>query len=170
MSGVAAPQDKGPVAEIDRSLIGSSSEPFLVEIEKGAIRRFAEAIGDDNPLFRDEAFARRAGHPGIIAPPTFPVTFRPPEEPVWTRYLDRRRILAGEHSFEYRRPICAGETLTCRLHFVDVLDREGRSGKMELLIQETRGSDATGALVFVHRRTTIYREPKASQLQAGAAR
>jgi acyl dehydratase len=152
------------MAEIDRSLIGASTETFVVEIEKGAIRRFAEAIDDGNPLFRDEAFAREAGHPGIIAPPTFPVTFRPPEEPVWTRALDRRRVLAGEHAFEYTRPIRAGETLTCRIHFVDVIDREGRSGRMELLVQETRGADAAGALVFVHRRTTIYREPKAKAI------
>ena len=31
-------------AEIDRALIGSSAAPFAVEVEKGAIRRFAEAM------------------------------------------------------------------------------------------------------------------------------
>lgn len=146
--------------EIDRSLIGSVSDPFVVEIETGAIRRFAEAIGDPNPVYRDEAAARQAGYDSIIAPPTFPVSFRPPEEPIWTRLLDRRRVLAGEHAFFYTRPIRAGEKLECRIHFVEVVDKQGRGGTMELLVQETRGVDAGGAPVFTHRRTTIYRQPK----------
>ncbi|RDD62347.1 MaoC family dehydratase N-terminal domain-containing protein [Ferruginivarius sediminum] len=146
--------------EIDRSLIGSVGEPFTVEVEKGAIAKFAAAIGDPNPVFHDLEEARAQGYPGIIAPPTFPVSFNPPEEPVWTRDLDRRRILAGEQSFHYERPIVAGDVLTCRTHFIDVQDKEGRSGRMELLLQEVRGRDGDGALVFTHRKTTIYRAAK----------
>lgn len=146
--------------EIDRSMIGRASEPFWVEVEKGAIRRFAEAIGDPDPRYRDEAAARAAGLPGIIAPPTFPVTFRPPEEPEWTRHLDRRRILAGGQAFEYERPIVAGERLRCRVHFVGVDDKDGRSGRMEMIRQEIRGEDETGRPVFVHRRVTVYRAPR----------
>lgn len=147
--------------EIDRSLIGSVSEPYTVEVEKGAIAKFATAIGDSNPVYFDPDAAKAQGYPGIIAPPTFPVSFMPAEEPVWTRDLDRRRILAGEQSFHYERPIVVGDVLTCRAHFLDVQDKEGRSGKMELLLQEVRGVDAAGGLVFRHRKTTIYRAPKA---------
>ena len=148
------------MAEIDRSLIGSATAPFEVEVEKGAIRRFAEAIGDPDLRFRDAVIAQAAGFSGIIAPPTFPVTFRPPEEAPWTRQLDRRRILAGGQSFEYVRPIVVGERLECRIHFVGVEDKDGRSGRMELLHQEIRGHDAAGLPVFVHRRTTVYRAPR----------
>lgn len=147
--------------EIDRGLIGQSSEPFRVEVEKGAIRKFAEAIGDPDPRYRSEADAQKAGFRTIIAPPTFPVTFRPPAEPAWTRDLDRRRILAGGQSFAYERPIFAGDILECRVHFVGVEDKTGRSGRMELLHQEIRGVDAAGSLVFVNRRTTVYRAPAA---------
>ena len=66
------------MAEIDRSLIGAWAEPFIVEVEKGAIRRFADAIGDPNLLYRDEDYARRHGYAGILALPTFPISFRPP--------------------------------------------------------------------------------------------
>jgi len=48
-----------------------ASEPYQVSAVK--IAEFAAAIGDDNPLYRDEAAARAAGHPGIIAPPTFAI-------------------------------------------------------------------------------------------------
>lgn len=150
--------------EIDRSLIGSASEPYWVEVEKGAIRKFAEAIGDPDRRYVDDAYARSIGLSGIIAPPTFPVTFRAPEEPIWTRKLDRRRILAGGQSFSYERPIAAGDRLCCRIHFVSVEDKSGRSGNMELLNQEIRGEDAAGKLVFVHSRTTVYRQASGKSL------
>lgn len=143
--------------EIDRALIGQVSAPYVVEIEKGAVRRFADAIGDPNPVYRDLAAARAQGFAGIIAPPTFPASFLAPEEPEWTRHLDRRRVLAGEQSFHYVRPILVGDVLTCRIAFVGVADKQARSGAMELLTQEVRGVDAAGALVYRHRRVTVYR-------------
>lgn len=144
------------MAEIDRSLIGTAAAPFVVEVEKGAIRRFAEAIGDPNPLYRDEAFARAQGFPGVVAPPTFPTSFRPPADPPWMIGLDRRRIVAGEVAFAFVRPIVSGMTLECRLRFVGVEAREGRKGSMELIRQEMTGHDGEG-LVFTHARTTVYR-------------
>ncbi|MEP9350670.1 MaoC family dehydratase N-terminal domain-containing protein [Xanthobacter sp. KR7-225] len=143
--------------EIDRALIGQVSAPYVVEIEKGAVRRFADAIGDPNPVYRDLAAARAQGFAGIVAPPTFPASFLAPEEPEWTRHLDRRRVLAGEQSFHYARPILVGDVLTCRIAFVGVEDKLARSGAMELLTQEVRGTDAAGTLVYRHRRVTVYR-------------
>jgi acyl dehydratase len=42
---------------LDRSLVGRESEPVVVEVERGMIRRFAEALGDANPIYVDEAAA-----------------------------------------------------------------------------------------------------------------
>lgn len=145
------------MTEIDRSLIGSSSEPCEFEIERGAIRKFAIAIGDSNPLYFDADFARRHGYADVLAPPTYPTCFRLPNDPPWIETLDRRRIMAGEMSFSYERPITAGMRLTCRMHLVGVDRKEGRRGAMELLRQETRGHDEEGRLVFVAGRTTVYR-------------
>ena len=33
------------------------------------IRHWVDAIGDDNPIYVDEAAAKAAGHPGVVAPP-----------------------------------------------------------------------------------------------------
>ena len=145
------------MSEIDRSLIGQFSEPFEVEVEKGAIRRFAEAIGDANPLYHDEAYARSLGHASLVAPPTFPTCFRPPQEPPWFANLDRRRVVAGQMSFEIHRPIVAGMRLSCRLRFVGVEDKAGSKGRMELLHQELQGRDDAGELVFSAGRSTVYR-------------
>lgn len=150
------------MAEIDRSLIGTLSEPYVVEVEKGAIRKFADAVGDGGALYRDEAAARAAGYDGIPAPPTFPTSFRPPQDPLWLRALDKRRIVAGQFSFAYRRPLVAGMRLECRIRFLGVEDKTGSKGGMELLHQQVEGrlldgQDRPGELVFTAGRTTIYR-------------
>jgi acyl dehydratase len=146
---------------VDRSLIGSSMEPFVVEVEKGAIRQFADAIGDSNPLYRDEAYALRHGYTGIVAPPTFPASFRPRTRQPWLVPLEEGRILAGEQVFSYERPVVAGDVLTCRFRFADLKEKHGRSGKLEFIVQELTAHDATGALVVTNTRVVIYRSPGA---------
>jgi acyl dehydratase len=145
------------MTEIDRTLIGTETEAFIVEVEKGAIRKFADAIGDPNPLFRDEAYARRFGYANVVAPPTFPVCFRPPMDLPWIQNLDRRRIVAGQTAFEYAKPVVAGMRLSCRVKLAAVEEKAGSKGKMELLHQELYGKDESGDAVFVVRRTTVYR-------------
>jgi acyl dehydratase len=144
-------------AEIDRALIGSSAAPFAVEVEKGAIRRFAEAIGESAEIYFDEAFARSLGYLGLVAPPTFPTTFRPPAKPAWVLGLDEGRILAGEQGFHYRRPIVAGDQLQCELRLTEVQDKRSSKGSMELMIQDLIVTSPSGDLVCVNRRVVIYR-------------
>ena len=145
------------MAEIDRSLIGAVSAPFIIEVERGAIRKFTLAIGDSNPLYLDVDFARSLGYDDIVAPPTFPTCIRPPKEPPWFAPLDRRRVVAGQTWFEYERSIVAGMRLTCAVRFVGVDDKIGSKGSMELLHQQTEGRDDSGQLVFTAGRTTVYR-------------
>lgn len=142
---------------IDRGLIGSSADSFVVDVEKGAIRRFAEAIGDATAIYVDEAAARALGYPGVVAPPTFPTTFRPPSKPAWLRDLDEGRILAGEQGFRYARPIFAGEQLHCTLRLTDIEDKQSRSGPMQLVVQDMTVTSSSGEAVCVNRRVLIYR-------------
>jgi acyl dehydratase len=144
-------------AEIDRTLIGTSAAPFAVEVEKGAIRRFAEAIGETAEIYFDEAFARSLGYLGIVAPPTFPTTFRPPSKPAWIRGLDEGRFLAGEQGFRYRRPILAGDRLQCELRLTDVQDKRSSKGNMELIVQDLIVTSPSGDTVCINRRVVIYR-------------
>jgi acyl dehydratase len=52
-------------------LIGKKDETIIMEVEKGAIKKFADPIGDTNPLYWDEDFARNTEYGRIIAPPGF---------------------------------------------------------------------------------------------------
>ena len=150
------------MSELDRSLVGTETPAFTVEVERGAIRRFAEAIGDDNPLFRDPDVARSYGYADVLAPPTFPTSFRLPDDPIWISGLDRRRIVAGEMSFETRHPITAGMVLTCRMRLTGIEDKAGRKGVMQLIHQHLEGRDVHDRIVFVAGRTTVYRPAEQS--------
>ncbi|MBL8381553.1 MAG: MaoC family dehydratase N-terminal domain-containing protein [Burkholderiales bacterium] len=61
------------VAEL-RARIGKPitrvTAPFYREINVDAARNFANAIGDDNPLWVDPEYARRTRWGGLLAPPT----------------------------------------------------------------------------------------------------
>lgn len=145
----------------DRSLVGKTYPPFTVRVEHGKIREYAEAIRDDNPLYRDEEAARRSPFGGIIAPPTFSRNF-------WwegTRVqedlgFDPRYRIHGEQEFEYHRPIVAGEVLTGQIRIADVYEKAGkRGGKMTFAVIETTYTNAKGEKVVVGRRTLIETEP-----------
>ncbi|MED4585141.1 MaoC family dehydratase N-terminal domain-containing protein [Brevibacillus choshinensis] len=140
---------------IDPAVVGSTSEATTIEVEKGAIRAFAHAIGDDNPLCTDEAFARQHGYASLVAPPTFPTTFRVPIPNV---RFELSRVLHGGQEYSYERPIVAGDVLRCVSRVADVYEREGKQGgKMTFLVTEVRGEDLGGRLVYTSKSTTILR-------------
>jgi acyl dehydratase len=142
---------------LDRSLIGRESEPVVHEVEKGAIRRFAEALGDPNPIYVDEAAARAAGYPAIVAPPTFPVVLTSNERFRHSLDLGTRSILHGEQQFEYARPVLAGDRITVRSKVADVQERPGASGPMDFIVIEDEGRDDKGEVVFKTRAMLILR-------------
>lgn len=55
-----------------REFVGQSAgEPRVArdEVNQAMIRQFAEAMGDHNPVYVDEAAAIGSGRPGVVAPP-----------------------------------------------------------------------------------------------------
>ena len=142
---------------LERSLIGRESEPVLHEVEKGAIRRFADALGDPNPIYQDEVAARAAGFPALAAPPTFAVTLTQNDRFRHGLDLGTRSILHGEQQFEYARAIVAGDRITVVSRVADVQEKAGASGPMDVLVIEDEGRDDKGALVFKARATFILR-------------
>ena len=142
---------------LDKSLIGRESEPVVHEVERGAIRRFAEAIGDPNPIYVEDEAARQAGHPTVVAPPTFPFVLTVNERFRHSLDLGTRSLLHGEQQFDYGRPIVAGDRITVRSRVADVQERAGASGPMDILVIEDEGKDAQGAFVFRARATLVLR-------------
>ena len=118
--------------EMRRQAIGLEGAPTFTEVEKGAIIKFAEAIGDDNPVFNDEAAARESRYGGLVAPPTFLRSMQSsrPELP-FDLPFDRR--LDGGSEWEYFHPIRAGDTIKSVARIEDISERPGRLGLMIIM-------------------------------------
>ena len=88
--------------------------PYEVAREK--IRDFATAVGARDPVHHDVEAARAAGHPDVVAPPTFAVivAFKGLDTIVADAELglDYSRVVHGDQRFAYSRPIHAGDRLT----------------------------------------------------------
>lgn len=46
---------------------GAEFGPMIASIDRARLRAYAGASGDDNPIHRDDEFARAVGLPGVIA-------------------------------------------------------------------------------------------------------
>ena len=125
-------------------LIGRESEVVLFEVERGAIRKFADAVQDQTP----ECLR------GDVAPPTFPTTFR---VTIPGLTFDLARVLHGAQEYRYERPLRAGDRVRCRVRVADVYRRKGRLGEMIFLILAMEGTDESGSPVFTGTTTAILR-------------
>ena len=118
--------------EMRRQTIGLEGAPTFTEVEKGAIIKFAEAIGDDNPVFNDEAAARESQYGGLVAPPTFLRSMQSsrPDLP-FDLPFDRR--LDGGSEWEYFHPIRPGDIIKSVARIEDISERPGRLGLMIIM-------------------------------------
>ena len=122
-----------------------ASEPY--EVSRVKIAEFAAAIGDDNPLYRDEAAARAAGHPGIIAPPTFAIVISMAGSSAALADpglgLNYAMVVHGEQQFSYTRPITAGDVVTAQVTVTEIRD----AGRNVMLTTSTQIATVEGELV-----------------------
>ncbi len=139
------------------------------EVEKGAIRRFAEAVGDNNPLYRDEEQAKAAGYRSLLAPPTFPGTFDGGLDLREVLNIGSRSVLVGEHSLENHQPICAGDRIYVTTRVVDIYEKLGTGGVMDFAVVEDEGRDEKGELFFRTRRTLVVRPTAKTEASAAPA-
>ena len=104
----------GPVRLADVA-VGTALPEQLYRITRADLVRYAGASGDFNPIHRDADAARAAGHPDVIAPPTFAIVVTLEaamvvlEDPEVA--LDYSRVVHGEQRFAHHRPIRAGDRL-----------------------------------------------------------
>src|SRR5918992_5847282 len=145
------------VVEFDRSALGAESAPVTYDVEKGAIRKFVEAIGDEDVIYYDEKAAQAAGFKTIPAPPTFLCTFRTQALPDLNIQFGRVRLNGG-NEYEYYQPIYAGDTITVTAKYGDVTERTGRTGNMVFVITELTFKNQHGEVVAKGRNTGIMRD------------
>lgn len=126
--------------EIYLPLIGKESEPVRQTVHAEDIRRFADAIGDMSPLYRDEEYARGTRYGAIIAPPTFGVTLRCADvEGMWKAPSGR---IHASQEFRYYKPIIAGREYIVKSRLKDAFEKTGKNGVMVFTVEEKTVYDA----------------------------
>jgi acyl dehydratase len=136
--------------------IGKQSNKVKNAVERGAVKKFAEAIGDLHPIYFDEETGRNSRYQTNIAPPTFPRTF---DYGVITGLnLPNKGLIHGEQTFHYERPIRVEEEIYCYTKVKNYFEKKGNFGEMGFLVLENYGEDATGALIFSSTSTVVISE------------
>jgi acyl dehydratase len=115
---------------LDRSFRGRTYPPtWVYEVSREKIKEFADSIGDTNPVHLDAEAARSAGYKDVLAPPTFltiinlraiNVIIHDPE-----LGLDYGRMVHGDQSFSFTRPVQAGDRLTVTTTIDEITTRMG---------------------------------------------
>ncbi|HMC37115.1 MAG TPA: MaoC family dehydratase N-terminal domain-containing protein, partial [Actinomycetota bacterium] len=97
---------------MNQSLKGKEYQQVSFTVDRDRVLQFADAIGEDNPVFRDAEAARALGYPGQIAPPTFATVMQimtsgqavlDPE-----LGLNYALVVHGEQEYEWQRPLLVG--------------------------------------------------------------
>jgi len=145
--------------------IGTAAEPIKFGIEQGLISSFVQAVGDSNPLWQDEEYAKTTKHGGIIAPPWLLCALitaslpdsRPGSVPLPVPEVPppRQHILDGGEEWEFFLPMRLGDTITSRSKLANVFEREGRMGKMLFFVYQTSYTNQRGESVARSSSTLI---------------
>lgn len=144
---------------LDRNLIGRALHTSTIDVEKGALRFFAKAIGETDPVYTDEAAARQAGYKSLPVPPTFLTCLESqasdPGRLIAIAKLDLRRILHAEQQFTYHALAFAGDQLTFTAKIADVYDKKG--GALEFVVTESQVTNQHGAHIADIRCSLVQR-------------
>ena len=153
------------VPEELQAYIGKIDPPHVREVERGAIRRYADAVGNGNPMYSDIEYAAKSRYGTIIAPPGFfgwptaAVSLAEGTIGLMTALINAGyyRILDGGIEYEFFLPVRAGDTLIASPKVKDVTAKEGKSGIMIMCTFETTFLNQNGDLVARATQTLIGR-------------
>ncbi len=137
------------------------------ELGRASIRYFALAIGDENPLYQDDAFACEAGFRSLIAPPTFVAETcqyahgRPDAKGYmghsWELPIKDCRMIRAGNDYEFIRPVVPADRISVTWILEDMVERPRSAGGTQLFVTTVaRYFDAAEELVAVNRETTVY--------------
>jgi acyl dehydratase len=159
----------------------SETETACDPVERGAVRRYAQAIMDEDPIFSEDC-ANNARFGGPVAPPLFPThmfrrAFGAPD-PIQLRARDPEfdglgatsaqglpelapikhlSLLNGGSEIEFLRYASHGETVRLRSRYADIVEKETSKGPMLFVTIETEYRNGDDELLMKVRRTLIRR-------------
>ncbi|MFC5430880.1 MaoC family dehydratase N-terminal domain-containing protein [Paraburkholderia denitrificans] len=144
---------------IDRKWVGHELPPSVLPIERSRLQFFARAIGETDPVYIDDAAARRSGYPDLPAPPTFLFAAELDSGAI-DQLLEQlgvpvAKLLHGEQGFTYHAAACVGDTITVRSVIEDIYDK--KNGALEFVEKTSRATNQRGELVAELRTVLVCR-------------
>jgi acyl dehydratase len=159
--------------------LASERETGCDPVERGAVRRYAQAIMDENPVYSDPG-AAGARFEGAVAPPIFPMHMsrRPfgapdplqeharnpdfdglgtPRGLPEIEPLKGLSLLNGGSEIEFYRYARHGETVTQQSRYASITEKETSKGPIILVVIESEYRTGDGELLIKARRTHIRR-------------
>jgi acyl dehydratase len=131
--------------------------PAYYAVEAETIARYAEVVGESDPIHRDADAARAAGFADVVAPPMFAVVYcaRSMEQvfndPALA--LDLPRLLHTAQAFEWGEPVVAGDLIATNARVA--ADRLHGAQRLCTFVTESRNQH--GDVVLRGRCTVLIR-------------
>jgi acyl dehydratase len=168
-----------------RKFIGFETE--VVEacdpVERGAVRRFAQAVMDRDRIYMDGDYTRSTRYEAPVAPPLFALSMLRSEFTAPDLLTERARdpdydgledgtlglpalplsnspLLNGGTEVEILRLPSHGERVRVKSRYRDIYERQTSKGNMMFVIIETDFLGADGDVICRARKTQIRREGK----------
>jgi acyl dehydratase len=132
----------------DPAIIGQvfeTTDPVPVDPEM--IAKFAETISDTNPLHVDPEAAGNGPYGGLVAPPSFAVTFRNGRH--FFEHVPRfgRQGFDAGKDVEFVEPIRPGDSITLKSYVKEIYEKTGRSGSMVFVVIRSTLTNQRGDVV-----------------------
>jgi hypothetical protein len=127
------------------ALVNVDFPPEVYEIEKGMLRRFAEAIDDPNPRWLN------------AAPPTFPAALVPRAllHKLFNIDIPLKRLLNGTSELEHLKPIMAGDVISVTAKLTRLRQVAGAEGPTLFMFTEMTYTNQRGEVVVKGKNTYI---------------
>ena len=108
---------------------GKTYEPATFGVEAERIRKYADAVHEDNPVYHDSDAAKSAGFRDLVAPPMFAVVYSAPAmgPAIYDTIGDALpRMVHGGQEFLWGEPVCAGDTITTEASVKEIYEKDGK--------------------------------------------
>ena len=151
-----------------KSWIGREAHyPAREELGRASIRYFALALGDDNPLYVDDAYAKKAGYPSVIAPPTLicescQYAHQAPNAEgyighEWPLPVPNARLIRAGNDYEFMRPVLPSDRISVTWTLENIVEKASSRGGTQLFVSSVaRYRDDKGEVVAINRETIVY--------------
>ncbi len=148
----------------ESTIVGRKSAAVRFPLDRSKLAELARAFHDDDSAWYDQDAASAAGFDGVPVPPTVGVLadhWRKDGALAFATIagLNIERVLHGEVTWEYLRPLRMGDELTATSTISDLTTRDGkRGGAMTLATVETDFVNQRGELAMRRRDVMIERD------------